>query len=976
MKHDRRLRTRAPFLTVALLATILCPFNVRSGFAAPPADPPAGGPPPAAAPAGKPPRPPVTLPRKRLHLLPRQIDPNLPNPGATGHLGLLASELARQAVLFAAREELGLPTRDFALGDAVSPQDLDAAIVATSIDPRGAYALLIAPEPKGPRPFERQQRQFAFQAADGLINYAEISAKLELLSREVLPAALEQAGFARLPQAPEAEAGAVDPVTAKLLTRFSPLAQLAAVRRLHEIRRTSIRSGPQQSADVLDALATGYANLAMLARQVWSEQPVVYQARALLYGQRLWALDRNSSRGLWRLAYVLDMIGADWLLQSLVEDADELAKQDGKEPPPWRGAMLGRLRYDPTLVQAWMAAEGQADEYAAVQLFRSHAGDWWPTALSGKLAMLFVERMHGGCTPITRRLASRGCSIGEGHVGNGISERALAEDVKLFVEHAGQLPAAARKGLEADNPLGTVPKALMKTGLAADQGEPSSRACGRLMAELNMLSVNDELGFLSGMLGVDPGEVVQRRLPMLDPHELKGYVIFGIDARWQPRQTVTLPDRFVTPRLAQQSAAVFSSTKVAGKNVGLEMLRQAIACSDDLSDDQTTLARVTEGKSFRDQPGNTVRLQEIAARWVRVSPHRAPAHMRASWPDRAGRLPEVEALRDWARHPETSDCLTLDLTRIGEHALAMMCLEEAVPLHHDGDQYARLAALYKLEGRMTAWRRTLDDYIRHPDSGLGPAHAQADIADYLVAEGRPAEALPYAKSAAESFSQRSLAALANTFEALGEADDAAGVHMAMLDRYGGSGMDWYAAMVRMGAARGAARERLAATIKAGQGQDWEVAALAEAEGDVPAALAAWERDARADAESSLAVLEFPMLLGDKGEKDRQLKLMRETGLRLQPKKTFLGELAIRLAADIEHPGQLSPARVERLVSEKNRDSRIMFEYFLGWRLVQAGHREAGRAHLASAAIKPMHNPLLAMLARIRLTELDAGPQRP
>ena len=27
---------------------------------------------------------------------------------------------------------------------------------------------------------------------------------------------------------------------------------------------------------------------------------------------------------------------------------------------------------------------------------------------------------------------------------------------------------------------------------------------------------------------------------------------------------------------------------------------------------------------------------------------------------------------------------------------------------------------------MTAWRRTLDDSIRHPDSGLGPAHAQAD----------------------------------------------------------------------------------------------------------------------------------------------------------------------------------------------------------------------------------------------------------
>lgn len=272
---------RVPAMFVVAVLTAI-PFVVASRPAV--ADEPTGKPPPpkAAAQKTEPQKTepqatkPATipLPRKRLHLLPRRVSDKQPE-GRPAHCGLLASELARQAVLIAARDELGLPTRDALLGDAIAKNDPDAVSVTTMVDPGGRFAVLLGPDRQSPRQFEPLNRVFTFAEAGGLVNYAELSAKLEHLSRELFPEFLEQSGFARLPSAPQAGAGAVDATTARLLTRFSPMAQLTAVRRLHAIRAASVRSGPGQSADVLEALAEGYANLAMLAQQVWSEQPVV-----------------------------------------------------------------------------------------------------------------------------------------------------------------------------------------------------------------------------------------------------------------------------------------------------------------------------------------------------------------------------------------------------------------------------------------------------------------------------------------------------------------------------------------------------------------------------------------------------------------------------------------------------------------------------------------------------------------------------
>lgn len=920
----------------------------------------------------------IPLPRKRLHLLPRRVSDTQPE-GGPAHRGLLASELARQAVLIAARDELGLPTRDALLGDAIAKNDPDAVSVTTMVDPAGQFAVLIGPDRRSPRQFEALNRVFRFAEAGGLVNYAELSAKLEHLSRELFPEFLEQSGFARLPSAPQAGAGAVDATTARLLTRFSPVAQLTAVRRLHAIRAESVRSGPGQSADVLEALAKGYANLAMLAQQVWSEQPVVYEARALLYAQRLWALDREAPRGLWRLAYVLDMIGADWLALPLIADADELTKEAGARPPAWRGAMLGRLHYDPPQVRDWIAAEGSDDDYCGVQLFRSQPGEWWPTALSAATAAAFLERRHGGCTPITRRLAGRGATISEGHLGNGVSEEALAEDVGLFVEHGGPLPRRVQAALDPDNLLGTVPTALMKTG-AAEPGEPSCRAVGRLMAELNMLSIADELAFRSRMLGVDVADVMNRRMPMLDPHEMKLLVLLSAsEKRAGKMPPMTLPRPFLTPQLAAHAVPAFIGTRVDGTDFGIDLLLHAIASGDDLGPDQALLTRVAESHRVQTVPVKPVLLADLPARWARVSPHRSAAQMRAAWPDLAGRLPDVEQLRRWVRNPETSMRVTKDLTTIGENTLAVRFLEEAIPLHHAADQYQALAAFYYFQGRMTAWRQTLDDYLRHPDSGLGPAHARADIAQYLVDEGRPREALEYAQAAAESFSQQSLQSLAYAFEGLGESDEAHRIYAVIHDRYGGNGFDWYCAMIRLQADRTTPRDLVAAAARdpqAPQEHPWLGILLAEAEGDPLQTIEALERHVRVVQQPNISHIELALLLGETADRERQRQRTREIAIEVTQTTSPISTLVGDLCRAMEHPDHYPPARIERIIATQPWYHRPLFEYGFGWWLAQTGNRELGRQLLARAAARPTTQRLIATLARLRLDALDQPRRDP
>ena len=238
--------------------------------------------------------------------------------------GRLFRELARQAVLIAARDELGLPTRDKVLGEPL-PDDEQAIIpavdVTTTIDDKGRGQIALWKQLANG--FEIVARHdFVLPAGDRIEN---VSQQAHSLSRKGLPDTLKKAGFQGKVR-PKATTQSVAPAVEQQLDRFDLLSQFANVRALHAEIRTA-----GESPELLGALARGYANLGTLCECLWCQANKVFHARALLYAERLVELGKETSRAHWNRAYVRALVG---LHKSALADIDA-ARKSGGNVPPW-----------------------------------------------------------------------------------------------------------------------------------------------------------------------------------------------------------------------------------------------------------------------------------------------------------------------------------------------------------------------------------------------------------------------------------------------------------------------------------------------------------------------------------------------------------------------------------------------------------------------------------------------------------------
>ena len=136
---------------------------------------------------------------------------------------------------------------------------------------------------------------------------------LEPLTRDVLPEVLGKAGLAGK-AAPRPGADRVPDGVEARLGRMAFPEQFAALRTLHAALRTD---GP--SPGRIAALSRAYANLGLLTEFQWDAASVAYKARALLYAQRLVALQPKSPGSFWHRAYAMALAG------KLTLAADDLA---------------------------------------------------------------------------------------------------------------------------------------------------------------------------------------------------------------------------------------------------------------------------------------------------------------------------------------------------------------------------------------------------------------------------------------------------------------------------------------------------------------------------------------------------------------------------------------------------------------------------------------------------------------------------
>jgi hypothetical protein len=237
---------------------------------------------------------------------------------------LLVREIARQAVLMAGRDELGLSTRDMTLREtmpaAESTEKLDLQVTPSKESVRVTVS-------RGDQKFF--EREIPATSAAGPFDYVRFSAALEELVASDLVAALQQAGFHG--RANQTSASTEVPLQIEgWLREMNLFSQYSALRQLHALER---KEG--ESPQTLAALARGYANLGQLTNLLWNASHKAYKARSLLYAQRLVKRDKGSAWSLQHRAYSEALVGLHAAALEDLKSAREQAGAKDQTAPSW-----------------------------------------------------------------------------------------------------------------------------------------------------------------------------------------------------------------------------------------------------------------------------------------------------------------------------------------------------------------------------------------------------------------------------------------------------------------------------------------------------------------------------------------------------------------------------------------------------------------------------------------------------------------
>ena len=272
-------------------------------------------------------------------------------PFNTSVPGSLVRELARQALLIAAEEELGLATLDFSIGESIPSGNAAAGpfIVRTAALKKRPvpgekpvtpllfdFTITITrPEFNG-QPFSWTAPPLSFPENDW---YEPLVEQMELMSRGALIEVLQKAGY----QKSKLGAGTAAKPAPKLENHLDFVSQFAVIRNLHAQMRTS-----GETPEVLEGLVRAYANLGNLTDFHWSPASKGFKARALLYAQRLVAKYGQTPSSLAHRAYALALAGRHAAALLTIE-AVRAAK--GKDSPEWLGLIEAYCNFKPAILE-------------------------------------------------------------------------------------------------------------------------------------------------------------------------------------------------------------------------------------------------------------------------------------------------------------------------------------------------------------------------------------------------------------------------------------------------------------------------------------------------------------------------------------------------------------------------------------------------------------------------------------------------
>lgn len=686
--------------------------------------------------------------------------------------GILIDELMRQAVLIAAREELGVATRDEVVGDSFELRPNEGRIELVTIFRGDKKHAAIRRFDKGKAPTTLCDEKA------GLLEWQSFFEDAERLSRTEFVRALEAIGFKKAKRPASGDAAVPDGAAEKH-SHLGITDQFTAIRALH----AAIRADGESPAR-LALLARAYAVLGVLTEYQWHPAHKAYKARALLYAERLLARDRQEPVSMWNRAFVEALVGMhDDALKDLVE-ARKLAQKrsDGRHHavPEWLPLIEAFLHYDaPKLKSADPSLE----------------------SLAGLLRMLALEfpQLKTRTLPAARELLQREpecfravdliCRIGpigDLHVATVIGPQILDQLVPQKILAMPSLPEPVSEAIRKKTGEPALVDALTKAGTAgADAGEPSWTALGHVITEARFVHVARRLSFMRYTWSVPVSQFWDENHLLVARHRFRPYL-----------ESMSLPAGEAAVVLAEFVPKV----DVSDIEITAQPMTNALSRSADPRAQLPWKAAVNHTDQLAFDLGialTQVNVREIYAnRLINSSPYSPFARSVLIEADNAMAR---EHLDEWRNDPATGHSPAI-LGALGRRYTkekriddAQAMLSEYVEESPERWAYEMLAQNELGRGHKDQWRDYLEKFLeRGENNGLDHAGVQVQIAREYMNRGYWTKARPYAEAAALTWAGWALQCAGQCNEGLGEYERAEGWYRSDTERYPTfSYMGWY-----------------------------------------------------------------------------------------------------------------------------------------------------------------------------------------
>lgn len=752
------------------------------------------------------------------------------NTGEGVDAGILLRELFRQALLIAARDELGLQTRDMTLREspafgadaansapvAYRPLDLD---VVVKIGQAVRLELRRGPGPDGPVAWAHA---YPLTAKDE-VDYTEVVRLAERLARQDFVEALQAAGV-RGTRPPRNADAVLSATVAQQLDDLSPLTQFVALRAAH----AGLRHDGESSA-LCGVLVRGYANLSLSTAMLWNTGYKAYGARALLYAERMVAADPQSPAALWHRAYARALVGLHAAALEDLAQAEDLARASAIQAPRWVMLISLYCRYDAHTL-AGEGVLGQSTSHLADLLAGVAGAQCLGQRAYARLARDIVTRNAECYRVLDDFLERSGVSDA-----NWVTQRGpltlttrlpwrmrrmpeLPESVQATLPPPARAPSLLAKllGIKQRGPkmvaesyLENLPgiwDALRAAGAPdQDEGEPSWAALGSQLEDLTFLHVQRRAHFIAHTWGLPADSFIESAEPLIASHPY-ALAVLGSKTRYKDGGAalaelwrdllVTDADFPLRPMLRPMRQLPKGEVRDRGQAAWDRMFWHTDAIAADLEHTCT---------------GSKQRAPAAARRLLTISPH-APGAIVAlityDWKDAADQASGWE--REYQRCAPLLEALArqyLQLKRVDD---ARRMLRVRCDLSMDYWAWTTLAYLYREDGDVGRWKEMLETYLgQYEEENLEHAHIRDELARYYMSQGDYAAALPYAEVAAESGAAWAMNGAAFANEGLRRWKAAEQWYRSVSERYPDNTLEWLLFCVRTGQGQRRAAEELA-----------------------------------------------------------------------------------------------------------------------------------------------------------------------